>query len=386
MKKIFVLGLVLLISFSAVACNQSNEKIENPLDLSWEETLELADGETVNFYYWGGSDAINSYFNDFIKPNLLSEYNVNFNPVPITDIKDIVNKVHTEKQAENMDGSVDIMWINGENFKAMKDNELLFGDLTSALPNFEKHIQKNPLDFNEKTEGLEVPFGKAQFVLVYDEAKVETEIKTLEGLVTWIKDNPGRFTYPSVPDFTGSAFIRHFYYGEEANGIETLKEINPYLWRDGETYPNSSGALDALYAQGEVDMTMSYTPFHGINKVSSGEFPETSKTLILEDGTLANTHFLTVPFNSQNAPAALVAINYLISFEAQYEKMKPSVWGDLMVLKNSTLSDEEREEINNLINEHNLNLEMFENNRLDEFSAKQTETIENEWLENLLNE
>jgi putative spermidine/putrescine transport system substrate-binding protein len=212
---------------------------------------------------------------------------------------------------------------------------------------------------------------------------VTTDIKTLEDLTQWIKNHPGRFTYPSIPDFTGSAFIRHFYYDEKM-GIEKLKAINPYLWRQGETFPSSSGALDSLYSQGEIDFTMSYTPFHQIQKINSGEFSEKSRTLILEDGTLSNTHFLTIPFNSKEKAGALVAINYLISFEAQYEKMKPTVWGDLMVLKEEYLSSEEKEKISTLIDDYQLDLEMFEKNRLEEFSGDQIEKIEKEWIETIL--
>jgi putative spermidine/putrescine transport system substrate-binding protein len=305
------------------------------------------------------------------------------NTVPVSDIKDIVNKILLEKETRQRDGSVDLLWINGENFKLMKDEELLYGNLTSVLPNFNQYIKENPLDFTEATNGLEVPFGKAQFVLVYNKDRVTEEIKTLDDLTQWIKNNPSRFTYPSIPDFTGSAFIRHFYY-HETNGIENLKSINPYLWRQGKTYPNSAGALDTLYSQGEVDFTMSYTPFHQIQKIRSGEFSDASKTLILEDGTLSNTHFLTIPFNSKEKAAALVAINYLISFEAQYEKMKPSVWGDLMVLQEKYLSEDEKAMIKSLIDDYQLDLEMFENNRLDEFSGDKIEAIEKEWIEEIL--
>jgi len=383
MNKFITLVIILLIVLISSSCEKTVEIKENPLELSWSEIVKKSKDSTVNLYYWGGSTAINSYFNDFVASTLKKKYHITLNTVPVSDIKDIVNKILSEKQNNQNKGSADILWINGENFKLMKEEELLYGDLTRILPNFEKYIKVNPLDFNEKTNGLEVPFGKAQFVLIYNKEKVSQEIKTLDDLTQWIKNNPGRFTYPSVPDFTGSAFIRHFYYGN-SKGINTLKEINPYLWRQGKTYPNSAGALDTLYSQGEIDFTLSYTPFHEIHKVNSGEFNSTSKTLILEDGTLSNTHFLTIPFNAKEKSGALVAINYLISFEAQYEKMKPLVWGDLMVLKEKYLSDQEKEAVSSLINTYQLDLEMFEDNRLDEFSGDTIESIENEWIKELL--
>ena len=383
MKKIVILTVLLIIALTAISCTKTENISQEPLTLSWDEIVENGKNSTVNLYYWGGSTAINNYFDEFVSNNLKKKYNITLNTVPVSDIKDIVNKILLEKQNNQTDGSVDLLWINGENFKLMKDENLLYGDLTSVLPNFNKYIKENPLDFTEATNGLEVPFGKAQFVLVYNEERVTEEIKTLGDLTQWIKNNPGRFTYPSIPDFTGSAFIRHFYY-HESNGIESLKDINPYLWRQGETYPNSSGTLDTLYSQGEVDFTMSYTPFHQIQKIRSGEFSEASKTLILEDGTLSNTHFLTIPFNSEEKAGALIAINYLISFEAQYEKMKPSIWGDLMVLKEEYLSETERNLIKTLIVDYQLDIETFENNRLEEFSGDKIEAIEKEWIEKIL--
>jgi putative spermidine/putrescine transport system substrate-binding protein len=383
MKRIIAITILLTFSLSFISCEKAEDKLKDPLSLSWEKIVENGKDSTVNLYYWGGSTAINNYFDAFVARNLKEKYNITLNTVPVSDIKDIVNKILLEKQNKQSEGSVDLLWINGENFKLMKDESLLYGDLTRVLPNFNDYIKENPKDFTEDTNGLEVPFGKAQFVLVYNEAQVTQEIKTLEDLTQWIKSNPGRFTYPSIPDFTGSAFIRHFYYNENS-GIETLETINPYLWREGKTYPNSAGALDALYSQGEVDFTMSYTPFHQIQKIRSGEFSDASKTLILEDGTLSNTHFLTIPFNAKEKAGALVAINYLISFEAQYEKMKPSVWGDLMVLKEDYLSQEEKEIVNTLIDDYQLDIEMFENNRLEEFSGDQIEAIEKEWIEKIL--
>lgn len=384
MKKIIILLLIGILLFT-YGCQSEETSQKTPLNQTWDEVESEALGQTVNLYMWGGSDAVNRYFKDFVKPRLKEKYNVTLHPVPVTDIKDIVNKLTSEKQAEKLAGEVDLMWINGENFKLMKDNDLLYGNLTQKLPNFKKYIKENPLDFNEPTEGLEVPFGKAQFVLVYDEEDVTASINTLEDLTTWIQENPGQFTYPAIPDFTGSAFIRHFFYHHsEEEALQQLNALKPYLWREGSTYPNNSGALDQLYAQGEVSFTMSYTPFHAINKINSGEFSKTSKTLILKDGTLANTHFLTIPFNSQKTAGSLVTINYLLSFEAQLEKMNPSVWGDLMVLKNEYLSTEEQEKLNTLIGQYSLDLSYFENNRLNEFSGDKIEEIESLWTDKVL--
>ena len=48
--------------------------------------------------------------------------------------------------------------------------------------------------------------------------------QNLEELEKWVKENPGKFTYPAPPDFTGSAFIRHML-------NETSEEYSAYLDR-----------------------------------------------------------------------------------------------------------------------------------------------------------
>ena len=44
--------------------------------------------------------------------------------------------MRAEQAAGRVDGgTVDLIWINGKNFKAMKDQGLLFGPFTQLLPN-----------------------------------------------------------------------------------------------------------------------------------------------------------------------------------------------------------------------------------------------------------
>jgi putative spermidine/putrescine transport system substrate-binding protein len=101
------------------------------------------------------------------------------------------------------------------------------------------------------------------------------------------------------------------------------------LWRGGETYPATLTDLDKLYSQEEVWMTMGYNEARAEHLVKDGVFPENTKSFVLNDvGSIGNTHFLAIPFNSPNKEGALVAINELLSPEAQYEKVKPDYWGE----------------------------------------------------------
>ena len=166
-------------------------------------------------------------------------------------------------------------------------------------------------------------------------------------LLEWVRRHPGRFTYPAPPDFTGSVFVRHVFYhaaGDVAawqgpldeQRFETaaaatyrvLKDIAPHLWRAGETYPETPIRLSQLLADGEVDFAMSYHPAEASKMIHDGLYPPTVRTFVFDEGTIANTHFVAVPFNAADKEGAMVVADFLISPEAQLQKADPAVWGD----------------------------------------------------------
>ncbi|WP_203334589.1 ABC transporter substrate-binding protein [Planococcus beigongshangi] len=415
MKNKLLLATAALTLFLSACSAQSEQEDEQGTDDlltgDWQEIAESAEGQEVNMYMWGGNDNINRYLDDWVAPRMAEEYDVKLSRVPVNDAQDIINQLLDEKTAGKTDGSMDIIWINGENFKAAKDNGLLWDDFTGQLPNFVDYIDPEAPevaeDFGEPVEGLQAPWGKAQFVFVHDTEKVADPPKSMEELSDWIRENPGQFTYPALPDFTGSAFIRHVLYettggheqyGQPAAEIEDLEEhfqpmwdylndIEPYLWREGSTYPESLAKLDQLYASGEVSMTMSYDPALAASEVLKGRFPASTRTFVLDVGTLSNTHFLAIPFNSTDKAGAMVAINELMSPEAQTAKLSPENWGDLSALTFEKLSADQQQAMNDVdLGEATLPLEELENHRLPELSSDYIEIIEKGWMENVAKE
>ncbi|WP_243122840.1 ABC transporter substrate-binding protein [Haloimpatiens lingqiaonensis] len=407
-KKMLILIMVGILSVYLVACGKESKKENSNLGKNnWETILKNSKEKKVNIYMWGGSEEVNKYMDSFIAPKVKEKYNIDLKRVPIKDAKDMINKLLTEKQVNKKEGTIDVCWINGENFKLAKDNSLLWGSFVDKLPNYNKYIDKSAKDmtkdFGEDTNGLEAPWGKAQFVLVYDSDKVKNPPKSMEELKDWVKKNPGKFTYPAPPDFTGSAFVRQCLLGlvddyskfpsnvdekkfsEDAKPLwNYLKEIKPNLWREGKTYPESSGKLDELYAKGEVWMTMSYNPVHASNKVRKGTFPKSTKTYVLDKGTLSNTHYLAIPFNAPNKEAAMVVIDFMLSPEAQFEKVDPKVWGDGTVLSSEKLSKEQKEKLKSMINgEGTISQEELEKHRVPEIPSSYVEIIEKGWMDNV---
>ena len=226
----------------------------------WADILTEARGQTVNFYMWGGSDVINGWVTGEVASTLKEKYGVTLNLVPVADSPEYVNKVLGEKQAgRDTGGSVDLVWVNGENFRTMRQGELLYGPFADFLPNAIYVNADDPSvknDFGYPVEGYESPYGKAQFVMIYDSARLPVPPQTIEALLAWIGANPGKFTYAAPPDFTGSAFVRQVCYhaaggyqsllgdfqpavfdDQAASCWQTLNELEPNLWRAGQTYP-----------------------------------------------------------------------------------------------------------------------------------------------------
>ena len=332
---------------------------------TWEEVLEAADGTTINWFQWGGDDVHNQNVDRDIGDPLKEQFNITLNRVPIADTADAVNKVLDEFAAGlDSGGTVDLIWINGENFRTLKSADLLYGPWALDLPNAKFvpwDVAGVANDFGEPVEGLESPWGHAQFVMEYDTAFVTDPPTTFEDLQTWIHDNPGLFTYPAIPDFTGSVFVRHVFiwaaggpdpflaefdqavFDEIAPTVwEYLNDIESDLWRGGDTYPEANAMLDLL-ANTEIHFNMGYGPAGASTNIASGIYPDTIRTFIFDTGTLSNNNYVAIPFNASNPAAAMVLANYIISPEYQLVITDPEgPWGWLTPTDPSTWPAEDQ--------------------------------------------
>ena len=360
--------MFLLLIFSGIGCSQTPTPVPAPSSpeiQSFESVLTKAKGTTVNFYGWGGDERINRWIDTKLAPNVKENYEITLKRVPM-DIDQILNKLLGEKQADKSKGSIDMVWINGENFYTAMKNQLIYGPFTQELPNYQKYIDPDSkevqYDFGYEIKGYEAPYGKAQFVLINDSAITSETPKDTQELLGFAKQYKGKVTYPAPPDFTGSAFVRNIIYDivgyENVVGIgndkeklkaaiqpamDYLKELSPYLWQEGKTYPSSIAQVDNMFADGELVMTMSYNPNSVAGMIETGQFKETARSFIFDKGMIGNTHYLAIPANASNLEGALVVINAILSPEIQASKYDPKNWGDLPVLDNAKLNSQEKE-------------------------------------------
>lgn len=375
MGKIGIVTGVVLIMVLLAACTgkevAQDQATGDILHKGWSEIEALAEGKEVNIFMWGGDDGINQYIDEMVAPRLKEEYSITLKRTPM-DTGDILQKLLTEKRAGQDKGTMDIIWINGDNFRNAKENELLYTHFTKYLPNIQAYVDSENIhvhyDQGTEIEGLEAPWGSAQFTFFYDQEHIVSPPKTFSDLKSWMKENPGKFTYPNPNDFTGNGFLAHLLYesvgdpqtlldlgydedyvNENAQDMWTyLNEIKPYLWREGDTYPESLEQLDQLYSQGDIWMTMGFNEARAESLIQNGVFSEKTRSFVLETGSIGSVHYLSIPFNSPEPAATLVAINFMLSPEAQLAKMDPAMWGESMVLDPNRLSEEDRQTLESI--------------------------------------
>ncbi|MGY3914865.1 ABC transporter substrate-binding protein [Aeromonas australiensis] len=329
-------------------------------DDHWQQTLEEAKGQTVYFNAWGGSPEINAYL-VWAGQELARDYQVKLIQVKVDDIAQSVSQLLANQQAgKQAGGPIDLLWVNGENFKALKEQGLLGAPFTQVLPNMALVDSSLPVseDFTIPVEGLEAPWGIGQLNLMLNRKEVSTPPTSAAALLAWAKAHPGRFTYPKPPQFHGSSFLKQILleltpnpaplYQEaiDANFARVtaplwawLDELHPALWRKGKLFPTSAAETRQLLDDGELAIAISFNPQEAESAVQTGALPPGVVAVAMERGALTNSHFLAIPFNASARAGAKVVANFLLSPAAQARKADPAYWGDPSVLRADALPD-----------------------------------------------
>ena len=343
-KRILAAFLCLVMVLTMTACGAGQEA-ENDADttateeMTFEEMAEAAKGTTVTFYGWGGNDDLNAWLDDYFAPRMKEKYDITMERVPM-NIEDILSQLQGEITAGKKDGDIDMIWINGENFKTCKENNMLYGPFAETLPNYQTYIdgedEENLADFCYPIEGYEAPYGKAQLVMITDTAVTDEFPVNTEELMEFCKKYEGKVTYPALPDFTGSAFVRNIIYDicgyeqfmdMEADketvkaaiepALEYLRELNQYLWNGGTTFPADSVTVSNMFADGELVMDITYEAYAPATNIENGTYTATTQSFQFENGTIGNTNYIAIAANSANVAGAQVAINEMLDPEVQ---------------------------------------------------------------------
>ena len=332
----------------------------------WADTERAARGQTVYFNAWAGSERINAYL-QWAAAELQRDFGVKLQHVKISDAADVVKRIRAEKQAGRKDteGTVDLVWINGENFAAMKRDGLLSAPFATALPNFQwvDTVGKPTtlVDFSVPTEGLESPWGMAQLTFFADGQRLPKPPQNMAELLALARSQPGRITYPRPPNFHGTTFIKQALI-EHALDVKALAQpvtpaalaaqtaplwrfldaLHPHLWRGGKQFPQNSAAVRQMMADGELVIALTFNPNEAANEIAAKRLPTTVQSWQFSKGTIGNTHFVAIPYNAPSKAGAQVVANFLLSPAAQARKADIDVWGDPTVLDVARLPAAER--------------------------------------------
>jgi putative spermidine/putrescine transport system substrate-binding protein len=347
-------SIVALFAFLVVACQQPGAPAATNLDLltaPWEQIEQAAKGTTVRMMMWQGDPLINRYMSTWVVPEVKKRFDITLDVAP-WEVGEIPKIFMAEIEANQQFSSLDIGWINGENFFQVKQIGGLFGPFAKRLPHAQYIDFQNPfigMDFQQPVDGLECPWGNVQECIIYDSVRTPAPPRTLAALEAYVQAHPGKFTIPF--EFTGMTLMKAWlialagdknalsgpfdeakYKALSDQLFAYINRIKPYFWRKGETFPESLAAMHQMFANGELDFTMSNNDNEVDNKILQGIFPGTSKSFVFETGTIQNSHYLAIPKRARNQAGAMTVINFLIGPEAQLQKLNPAVWGDGTVL------------------------------------------------------
>jgi putative thiamine transport system substrate-binding protein len=353
----------LLVALSALAAAGAAHAAETR---PWPDILAAARGQTVYWDAWAGDERTNAFI-AWAGDQVKQLYGVTIDHVKLKDTAEAVTRVVAEKAAGRDDGgSVDLIWINGPNFLAMREQHLLYGPITPSLPNFAlvDTVGKpsNVTDFTVPIDGLESPWRLAQIVYVYDSARLADVPRSIPALLEWAKRNPGRLAHPTVRNFLGSTFLKQALYelapdpailqrpADDASFAAATAPLwawydalKPLLWRGGKEFPDSGPAARRLLNDGDIDLTISFNPAEAAVSAAAGLLPETARVYAMDRGTIGNTSFVAIPYNAAHKEAAMVVANFLLDPAAQAHAQDLNGMGNLTVLDLAKLPPAERE-------------------------------------------
>jgi len=389
-------------------------------DLRWSQIEDRARQEAeVHFYYWGGDDNLNIWI-DSIVVQEMNKLGVKLIPHRITATKDVVDLALAEKNAGKGlgQGSVDVVWVNGENFYTLAQQNLLFGSFAERLPesihyewsDSDSRSQLNKFDFGFETLGREMPWSGEQYVCAANREllPVSDTPNTYKELESWLQENPGLFTYVKPPHYLGNTFVQQVLY--EMNpygtgalpfqrnlasftakefselvrpGFDYLNRIAPNLANVSQgspRYPENDAALMNLFRNSEIAIECQFGLFHVANLKRQGKMPDSAEEIILPSGNMIkNKNYLALIGNAPNPAASLVFINYMSSFDAQKDKI--DLVGYPVGLDSWTLNKSQQDELDAVTPPHyGLTQADLDSNIAPDTNASLVNLIEHIWI------
>ena len=336
--------------------------LNTPALADWDQTLDQARGQTVFWNAWGGDQRTNDFIT-WVGEQTQDRFGVSVQQVKLSDTAEAVTRVLSEKAAgRDNGGSVDLIWINGPNFLAMKEQGLLAEPFLSDLPNAQ-YLDLSPdapamVDFTVPTEGRESPWRLARFVFIHDSERAPNPPTDMAGFDDWAAAHPGRMTHPDPSSFMGATFLKQALVemapdpdalqspvSDQAFATQTAPlwewydALRPNMWRQGQVFPENESIQQQLMNDAEIDIALSFDPASAAAAIEQGLLPDTARVFVPDDGSIGNISFVAIPFNAAHAAGAQVVANFLLDPETQAHMQDITVLGSFSVLDPAKLPE-----------------------------------------------
>lgn len=325
---------------------------------SWQDIARRANGGKVRFWMYDW-DIFNDWVDNILAPHIALHYGIAVIRVPLNDTVQAVQQLANERAAGNhKNGSVDLVWINGENFHMAKKAGNLYGPWAKFCPNADNFDWASPtvsMDDGSPTNGFEMPYNSVQNTYAYNPEFVWDNCtfdnvtnthclpRTMLELTQWVVANPGRFTYPAPPDFHGTTFLKNVlvtvgdtntlqgsfdaakYTARAKTIFPLLKAMQPALALDNTTGKQPFGVVEsyAMFGAGQTWICMADNALDSGSEVVKGRWPATTKAFVPASGTLTSSDFVAIGYNSPNILASLVVANEIADVAMQFSRRQP---------------------------------------------------------------
>jgi putative spermidine/putrescine transport system substrate-binding protein len=190
--------------------------------------------------------------------------------------------------------------------------------------------------------GLGIAYRSSAVTLAYNTAFVPKPPTTYDGLIAWIKANPGKFTYCRPEDGgSGDAFIARailnnmnpkvlsgaYNPAAEKNWPKAwalLRSIEPDMYKGG-FHPNGNIPVLNLLGRGALWMATAWSD-QGLQAIDQGTLPPTVHLTQISPPFPGGPSFMSVPAMAQNKAGALAVLNFTLE-PAEQAKIATAVEG-----------------------------------------------------------
>ena len=195
------------------------------------------------------------------------------------------------------------MWVNGENFRTLKEANLLQTGWAQTLPNWRyvdtANRSRKISPCQPRAQNLRG--WRAAYLYRPQSEHADSTVRPA-GITGRAQQHPGKISYPRPPDFTGTAFLEQLlltltsrpdalkrapddtFAQVTAPLWDYLDKLHPLLWREGKDFPPSPARMDTLLARGSLSLSLTFNPAHALQKWPAVNCLPTATALVFTTG------------------------------------------------------------------------------------------------------